>query len=234
MSEQKNFYTPDKVKPLYGEIVPAYQAAFADEPWYEVSKCADERQRCVGGLSAVAIGSICTMCEMCPSRPAYETDELIGRFDTVAASRPTAWYAEQNGEYLTMAAVAWRATPSIIAKEKYSDVPEMSDWLNTTLGNNEIMWLDEVFANKALKQSGNLQNFGLFVKGLAMQLDAETVAYRTISPQMVGAARRDFPCNVRIFAGQRDRSMVGSVETASIVPDRRDFIIINIEQEYKR
>jgi len=28
MSEGK-FYTPDEVKPLYGEVIPAYQAAFA-------------------------------------------------------------------------------------------------------------------------------------------------------------------------------------------------------------
>lgn len=234
MSEQRNFYTPDEVKPLYGEIVPAYQAAFADEPWYEVSKCADEQQRCIGGLSAVAIGSMCTVCEMCPSRPAYETDELIGRFDTVAALRPTAWYVEQNEDGLTMAAVAWQATLSVIAEEKYSDVPGMSDWLNTILGNNEIMWLDEVFANKALKQSGNLQNFGSFVKGLAMQLDAEIVAYRTISPQMLGAARRDFPGNVQIFAGQRDRASVSNVVIVGSVPDRRDFVMINIEQENER
>jgi len=228
MSEQRNFYTPDRAKSLYGEIVPAYQVAFADEPWYEVSKCADERQRCVGGLSALAIGSLCNTCGLCPSRPAYETDELISRFDTVAASRPTAWYAEQNGKGVTMAAIAWRATPSVVTEEKYPDVPEMPDWLDATLGNNEIMWLDEVFANKALKQSGNLQNFGSFVKGLADQLDANVVAYRTISPQMVGAARRDFGDNAQVFAGQRDRAKVSNIDVAGIVPDRRDFILINL------
>lgn len=228
MNEQKNFYTPDRVKPLYGEIVPAYQAAFAGWPWYEVSKCADEseRQRCVGGLSALAISSLCDTCGLCPSLPAYETDELVRSFDTVAASRPTAWYAEQNGEGLTMAAVAWRATPFVIAEEKYSGVPEMSDWLDWALGNDEIMWLDEVFANKALKQRGNLQNFGSFVKGLANRLDVNVVAYRTISSQMIGAARRDFGGQAQIFAGERDRAEVGNIDIAGAVPDRRDFILI--------
>lgn len=236
MSEQKNFYTPDGVKPLFGEIVPAYQTAFADDPWYEVSKCADEskKQRCVGGLSTLAIGSLCDTCGLCPSRPAYETNELVERFNTVATLRPTAWYIEQNREGLTMAAVAWRATSSVIAEEKYCSEAEVSDWLNRVLGNDEIMWLDEVFANKALKQRGNLQNFGSFVKGFANRLNANVVAYRTISPQMVGAARRDFSNNAQIFAGQRDHTKVSNIDIAGIVPDRRDFIIINVGLESER
>ena len=236
MNEQKNFYTPDRVKNLYGEIIPAYQVAFADDTWYEVSKCVDEnkKQRCVSGLSTLAIGSLCDTCRLCPSRPAYETNELVERFNAVASSRPTAWYVEQNGEGLTMAAVAWRATSSVIAEEKYCNVAEISDWLNRILGNNEIMWLDEVFANKALKQRGNLQNFGSFVKGLANKLDVNTVAYRTISPQMVGAARRDFGDNAQIFAGQRDRTKVSNIDIAGTVPDRRDFMLINIGLESER
>lgn len=225
-----NFYTPDEVKPLYYEIVPAYQAAFAGEPWYEVSKCADQLQRCIGGLSSLAIGTTCELCGNCPNRPAYETDELVERFEALAASRPTAWYTEQNGDGLTLAAVAWRATPSVIAKEKYADVPEMKDWLSDYFSTPlkraaqkvgirtrepQIMWLDEVFANKQIKPKGNLRNFGKFVIGLAEMLEAELVAYRTIEPRMTTVPKRDFGVDATVLQRNDD------------VPDRRDFVTIN-------
>lgn len=214
-----NFYTPTTVRPLYKEIVPAYQAAFANEPWNEVSKCTDKQLRCVGGLSAIAIGSICNRCGLCPELPAYEADELIERFNALGVSRTTAWYAEQNEMGLTMAAVAWKAKPAYIASEKYSDVPVMSSWMTDMLGDEPIMWLDEVFSNKKVKISGNLKNFKKFVVGLAKMLDCDTVAYRTIEPRMMYVPSRDFKTNARIL------------NEIVKVPDRRVFVIIsNIEE----
>jgi len=216
---ESNFYTPDKVKPLYSEIVPAYQAAFAGEPWYEVSKCADQLQRCVGGLSSVAVGASCELCSSCPVLPAYEADELVNRLDNLAASRPTTWYVEQNGQGVTLVAIAWKANSEGVAKEKYSDVPEMAEWLSNKLGCDEVLWLDEVFANKDLKPRGNLQNFGKFVTGMAEMLGSQTVAYRTIEPRMIAVPSRDFGQAASIFPRQQG------------VPDRRDFVVINLGKE---
>ncbi len=231
MSE-RNFYTPDEVKPLYGEIVPTYQVAFAGYPWEEVSKCPDQLQRCVGGLSSVAVGSTCDTCDMCPTRSAYEADELIEQFNRLGETRPTAWYTERDDEGLTLAAVAWKATPSRIAEEKYADNPGMRDWfrnrlsspaeqLARRLGFNpkepEIMWLDEVFANREIKPKGNLQNFGSCVMGLSGILGTKWVAYRTIEPRMVAAAQRDFGYNTSVSERNKE------------VPDRRDFIVMRAE-----
>lgn len=225
-----NFYSPEEARPLFGEIVPAYQEAFIPEPWKEVSKCPDELQRCVGGLSSVSIGSLCSVCEICPTRPAYEEAELVERFDALAESRPTAWYVEQGDNGLTLAAIGWKASPLTIATEKYPNAPKMEDWLrqkfssplqrlasrfSRSLKEPQIMWLDEVFANKKLKSKGNLQNFGKFVVGLAEMLDVELVAFRTIEPRMTYATKRDFGNNATIF--KRDKE----------VPDRRDFVIVN-------
>lgn len=212
---KSNFYTPDEVRPLYGEVVSTYQESFIPPPWNEVSKCVDERLRCIGGLSAVAIGTMCDTCGLCPSRSAYEADELIERFDALGCSRPTAWYVEQTEQGLTLAAIAWRALPSDIAAEKYTDVPEMSGWMVERLGNKPVMWLDEVFANRQLKSRGNLRNFSEFVTGLATMLECKTVAYRTIEPRMTAAARRDFGDNAVIL------------RRGAEAPDRRDFVIIN-------
>ncbi len=221
-----NFYTPEEIRPLYGEIIPAYQVAFAASPWNEVSKCADERSHCIGGLSSLAIGEQCTTCGLYPSRPAYEADELVERFDEIGSSRPTAWYAEQNDDGVTMAAVAWRTTPSVITEEKYADVPVMGHWIKDLFYRSfqgvpfytnepEIMWLDEVFANRQIKPNGNLQNFGKFVVGLAEKLDCGLVAYRTIEPRMTTVAGRDFGTDAVVI--KRNEG----------VPDRRDFVIIN-------
>ena len=214
-----NFYTPEGVKPLYGEIVPAYQVAFSGEPWNEVSKCADENLRCTGGLSSLAIGATCEVCGNCPERPAYEADELTDAFDALGSTRPTAWYIEQNENGVTLAVIAWKATADVIAQEKYNGNSEMSEWMTRKFGNDEIMWLDEVFANKSLKSKGNLQNFGKFVTGLADILNTETIAYRTIEPRMLVAPRRDFDQDSSIFERQEDN------------PDRRDFVVINMGRE---
>lgn len=211
-----NFYTPDEVRPQYGEIVPVYQRAFEVPPWNEVSKCVDRQLRCAGGLSSVAVGSLCEACGLCPTRPAYEADELIERFDALGSSRPTAWYLERGDSGLTMAAIAWKATPATIVEEKYADVPAMAEWLPETLGDKPIMWLDEVFADRQLKPRGNLRNFGGFVAGLAQRLDCETVAYRTIEPKMIAAPERDFD---------------DKTSELKDVPDRRRFVTINLREQ---
>lgn len=214
-----NFYKPEAVVPLYGDIIPAYQKAFAGGPWYEVSKCPDRLQRCAGGLSALAIGSSCELCGDCPILPAYEAAELIDRFENLAASRPTAWYVEQNDNGVTLAALAWKAKATTIANEKYSDVPAMAEWLNNNLGGNDVMWLDEVFANKELKARGNLQRFGEFVTGMAQMLETQTVAYRTKEPRMIAVPERDYGLNAKVLARQKN------------VPDERDFVIINLGEQ---
>src|SRR5690606_35520334 len=102
-----NFYRPSEMD--YRQIVPAYQEAFAGEPWFEVSKCADREpvQRCTGGLSPVAIGEVCGTCSLRPSRTAYESSELIARFDGLAEDRPTQCYVVETEQGIALASVAW-------------------------------------------------------------------------------------------------------------------------------
>lgn len=214
-----DFYTPKTIRPLYDEIIPAYQSAFAAPPWNEVSKCVDKQVRCDGGLSATQVGNLCDKCELRPTQTAYEADELASRFDEIGLVRPTAWYVERGKLGLTMAAVAWKASPSEIASEKYTDAPEMSSWITNKLGDKPVMWLDEVFANRQLRSQGNLRNFGSFILGLARILDCSDVAYRTIEPRMNYVAQRDFGEKATVW------------QRRAAVPDRRDFVAINNLQE---
>ncbi|MFZ1811918.1 MAG: hypothetical protein WAU02_00110 [Candidatus Saccharimonadales bacterium] len=120
---------------------------------------------------------------------------------------------------LVTAAVAWRATAGEIADEKYADAPEMGAWMQKRFGDNKIIWLDEVFADRTRSPKGNLKNFGDIVRGLAECLDGSRIAYRTIVPQMVQAARRDFPKRLDVM------------QAGSGVPDRRVFVDINLQGE---
>ena len=210
-----NFYSPEEIKPFYDEIVPAYQSAFAGDPWYEASKCPDLLKRCIGGLSSIAVGSMCSVCDECPTQPAYEASELIARFEAISATRPTAWYTERTKAGLTLAAIAWEASASTIAREKYNDVTEMSGWLINKLGSEPVVWLDEVFANRALKTSGNLARFRAMNTGFMGRLNNTTIAFRTINERMIAATKRDYDGQSRVF------------EREVAVPDRREFVVIN-------
>lgn len=211
MNERNGFYSPNEMN--YGDIVPAYQEAFKGWPWYEVSKCVDAqaRQRCEGGLSRVALRAICGTCDTSTFRPAYEADELTNRFGMLGETRPTRWYAEEVGQRgIALAAVAWTADAQRISAEKYQNNTAMESWLERTMGDGEFVWLDEVFADKTVRERGNLRNFGKMCNGFMDIFENDTLAFRTINPAMTRAAERD--CN----------GAVPIVDT----PDRRDFIVI--------
>lgn len=212
MSELGKFYKEGEMQ--LSKIVPAYQEAFRGWPWYEVSKCVDSNptQRCIGGLSSTALKEMCTTCNNRPNQPAYDSDELVERFQMLEATRPTRWYVESVNDDPALVALAWSAAPEDIAREKYGDVPEMQDWLVDTLGNEPIIWLDEVFADKAVRPAGNLTNFRYLCKGFMSALNNAQLAYRTVSPAMIRAAEKNF-----------------DVAPIDNVPDRRSFLTIKGE-----
>ena len=77
----------------------------------------------------------------------------------------------------------------------------------------EVVWLDEVFANKRIRPDRNLDNFVAMTRAFMKELDVPRLAYRTINPQMLSVAER-FGSNASIFNREKD------------LPDRRDFVII--------
>lgn len=209
------FSKPEEIKSEYSEIISVYQKAFASPPWNERTKCLDLYQRCDSMYSPLNLGELCVDCGQCPTEIAYKDSELIRRFDDIASTRPAYWYSERTSMGLTLAALAWSASPEKIAIEKYGDKPDMKLWLSETINEDEVTWLDEVFSDKSVKPHGNLRNFGNFVIGLANRLDTSKVIYRTIEPKMISVAMRDF-------------GNAASVEMN--VPDNRSFVIIDLEK----
>lgn len=214
MTENYIFIPPGEnlaVQPFEPEIACAYKTAFAGEPWFEKTKCVGEELRCAGGFSPSEIGDVCARCGETPYQDAYNENELIDTWRRVAADRPAAWYIELYEGRVALAGFFWQADAKLLAEEKYPDVPEMSKWLGERFGDEPFVWLDEMFANKVVRQSANLQRFGSAIEGICNILDLDRVAYRTITPQMKRAA---------------SKLGVTPLKALSEVPDRRDFIDI--------
>ena len=222
MSEN-NFYNPEEARKRYGDVVPVYQEAYYNDPWYERSKCADRRQRCVGGLSSTAVGSVCNTCFEKPTRPAYETDELVERFNEIVATRPSAWYMEDVDGKLAFATLAWKGNASLIARDRYKDVPEMSEWLAEQLGDQDVIWLDEVFADKRVRESGNLANFTSMCDGFRQRLGGDVIAFRTINERLLSSAQKQLFGQATIFGQDKKDSPP--------VPDRRKFVLIKVDEQ---
>lgn len=221
MSERRTarFATPDEAREKYDAIIPAYQAAFAVGPWYEVSKCSG----CSSGYSCQNPGDICQACGSTTGDEAYTEQELAERFDTIGETHPACWYIEETPAGLALAAVAWTADPVQIAAEKYPGSLEMAAWLKqkyvpNAASDSEILWLDEVFANRRISRRNNLVNFRPMVYGFSNRLDQTKVAYRTIAPAMTRAAMRDFGDDATIDKAKSD------------VPDWRNFVSIDLSR----
>ncbi len=205
---------PGEIRKYYDEITNAYQTAFAGPPWYEVSKCVDDEEKCEGGFSDQEVGDFCAKCQLCIKEPAYLGSDLIDRFNEIGESRPSRWYLEFCEEKVALAGLAWRANAEQIIDEKYGDSSAVRAWLINQLSfDKEVVWLDEVFANKRIRQDRNLDNFVAMTRAFMKELDVPRLAYRTINPQMLSVAER-FGSNASIFNREKD------------LPDRRDFVII--------
>lgn len=200
-----------EVQPFEADIATAYKVAFAGEPWYEKTKCVDALQQCPGGLSAVEKGVTCQRCGEAPIADAYEEGELIDKWRSMGSARPTAWYLELVDEKVALAGFFWQATAGMLAREKYPDVPAMKPWLQDRFGTEPFIWLDEMFANKAVRANANLVRFGAVMAAVREIFGIDRIAYRTITPQMKRAAEKLGATPLKAFVD---------------VPDRRDFITI--------
>ncbi len=213
-------YTKNEIIPYLPILAEKYIEAFRGSPWYELSKCVDRQspQRCNNAMSAQEIGSLCSTCSSCPAQPAYRIDELVEKFEELNETKRSTWWVERTDGQISLAALAWVASADVIAAEKYPDSPDMSVWLRSTLGTNDFIWLDEVFADKRVKSQGNLVKFSEMTQSMADSLEGDSVAYRTITAQMIAAPIRSFGKRARVYSPERNE-----------VPDNRSFVTLDMK-----
>jgi hypothetical protein len=217
--KETNFYLPNEINERFKEIAPVYQNAFSGEPWFEVSKCVSQfpKECCPGGFSPTPVGEICKGCGNIPKEIAYREEELLEKFQFVTSNRLGAWYLEEADNGILFVSIAWKEFPERIATEKYQDVPLMKNWMISTFGDQEIIWLDEVFADRSKRPAGNLLHFSDMCLGFGSILNSNVIAFRTKNERMLASAKKNFGENATIFKSNIE------------VPDRREFISIVIK-----
>jgi hypothetical protein len=233
--------TTDKREIWHGQpdLVPAYQHAFAGDPWYERTKCVSPDPPlspdppdgyCKGEYSPLEIGDTCPGCHGVLTTEAYPPDELLAKWRERLASSPVAVYVERVDREgaegaVALAAIGWAATAFDVAAE-YPKQPVTRDWLKREILPPASFYLAEIFCDARVRSSGNLENLDRVIRGFAQVFVQDTVVFRSKNVKLIGKTKRLFGDRCTVFAGLRERADV-NLETAGEVPgDSRDFLII--------
>jgi hypothetical protein len=214
-------FTGQEVAAHYEEIVPAYQNAFAGDPWFEVTKCVGNNasDMCIEGLSRLQLDKYCTPCGRYTKEPAYTQEELVEKFNNLSTQRETEWYLERLNGRLAMAILASKTdTRTFATKFLESDGDRFQEWAKDTFGTVPFGWIHEVFADSSVKSRGNLVNFVEATTTIARRLGVLRIAYSTINPRMVHAGQR---------FGEQAKIYTGNI-TAS---NRRTFVVIDFNED---
>lgn len=214
--------------PELNDLAESYQQAYKYNPWFEVSRCqspAESRVFCRGGFSPFAVGSECPDCRLATTEPAYPTQELTTTLRDFLARTDAALYRERSiqTDDLALAALARRLTASSLASWKYPRNEKMKVWLEDRMGGDPFVWLDEVFANKRIRATGNLWNFRSMIDGMSVLLESPIVCYRTINPAMTVRTEQTFGNDATIIRANEPAEPLGYT-------DYRDFVSIRIRR----
>lgn len=215
----------DEVEAYLPRIAQVYIQAFAGEPWYEVSMCADENQpkRCASGFSPLEVGEVCPHCQKTLTEAAYKPEELQHHMHGIMQKRPTAWYVEETlvdgEEKLALTAFAWTTTSVSLVAEKYKGDQNMLAFFEKLFPQEEqFMWLDEIFADRRnVRPEGNMKHFRAAMTSMARKLGVRKLAFRTINPKVITPALRSFS-NAKLYQKPE-------------VPDWRSVIVIDVDEE---
>jgi hypothetical protein len=217
-------YAPSGIESRVEDLITIYQEAFASAPWNERGKCASvaaPASQCVDGFSPLEVGEMCGSCSLHVTEDAYPRDELKEKF-LATKDEHALWYVEETGDrQIGLAVLARTLTVEEIAEVKYKDNTDMADWLIDQYESpgQEVLWLDEVFADTRLRPEGNLRNFGQMCMRLVINKRNAEIAFRTLNPKLISAARRDFGNTAETRGTSRIFDPV-----LNQIPDRRKFV----------
>ncbi|MEK7530329.1 MAG: hypothetical protein AAB573_00500 [Patescibacteria group bacterium] len=172
------------------KLVPAYKQAFAGEPWFEVSRC----PACEAFTRLEPRGR----CPMCGGAlvDAYSNQEVSEMLRDIFQSRRATLYVETGtGGNVLVAAIAYPWNKTSMYIKKYQSKGRDSDELRRVLKEKvpeRFVWLDEIFADRALRTSGNLRDFERIMRDALRGKKTGTIVFRTISPQLKEKAKRVF------------------------------------------
>lgn len=211
-------------------LAQTYKKAFAGEPWYEVSKCADPT--CEAWFSDLQPGCECVECQATLTE-AYDEQELVAWWQQMVEEDGAMMEIAMDGSYPQRATIARPTNPEELFLRKYSAIPEMQGWLAKVLPDN-FVWIEDTFADRTRLAKGNLNGRGQTLARIALfYRDNPIIATRTLVPGIVRATLRDAPASTDIFIGKRAAGKDIANEffdnpnyELPAVPDERTLLII--------
>lgn len=200
------------------QLVPIYQTAFAGEPWHEVSACAAPAQfenACPGRRSPQEIGETCPRCGEALRAPAFSEEWLTASWTSHFDAHDSCFYVERLPDgSCVVAALAWRASAEAVAERCYSAAGEegMGGWLADRLP-GEFVWLEDIFADRALRPTGNLRNYPTMVSDFLSELSGTVLAFRSKNERLIKKTLELFGPRVERLVALED-------------PHRRDVVVV--------
>ena len=180
------------------QMVESYQNGFAEAPWNERSKCLSNA---CGSFSSDFPGSVCTECgdEL---GDAYNAQELVQGWLNVLDEDGTIFVTLESD--IPVCTTIVRPTDvNELYERKYSDVPQMQTWLQELI-NGKFVWIEDTYANTAVKKKGNLRDRKEVLTAIASRYSGLLIATRTIVPAVISATARDVGQYTDVFEGISD------------------------------
>jgi len=207
-------------------LADVYKAAFAGEPWYEVSRCGTEN--CSVGFCSSAAGLPCAGCggELVEAYDSNELATIWRRMITDEDAMMEVGYADGEPVRVTLARPT---TPGELYARKYADVPAMERWVGENL-DSELVWIEDTFADRNRQPRGNLKERGRTLGGIALRYGGLAIVTRTLAPQIIAATLRDMPESTDLFIGSEGiGDTILGARSVGTVPDRRTLLNVKME-----
>lgn len=203
-----------------------YKAAFAGEPWFEVSRCAADD--CPIGFCPDSPGLPCAGCGN-ELAEAYEADELVAAWRQMIAGEGAMMEVGYMGDDPVRVTLARPTTSAELYARKYADVPAMERWTAENL-DRELVWIEDTFADRRLQPRGNLKDRGRTLGNIALRYGGLAIVTRTLAPQVIAATLRDAGTSTDMFVGAEGvGDVMPGARTVGRVPDRRTLLNVELE-----
>jgi hypothetical protein len=222
--DKRNSNKLDQLGPTLAET---YKIAFAGEPWYEVSRCGNDN--CEELFAAQIPGCLCQKCGL-ELTAAYSADELVESWQAMVMDEEATIEITKNEDGIPiLATIARPTTPNELFQRKYKEVEPMQTWLAENLP-QELVWIEDTFANREISPVGNLVGRGATLGRIATYYSGLMIATRTLTPAVIAATLRDAGkvTDISIGSEQVGRNIAVQARRTDVVPDRRTVLRIGI------
>lgn len=221
------------------QLVPVYQNAFGGDLWQERSACPDACP--VGGFCSSHVGEKCETSGLVPEHEAYPEDQLMDTFMSRldnGALFAVEYISHNDAEVPAVASIMWPSTAEALAEDKYSNLPDVAEWLQQKLGSRKFIYRDEVFADFSVRQRGNLECYGEVSRFAAEHFGLDLLVGRTINVKVLGKLYSAFGNQLEIYAPNMKNDINQDIlrrdvqeRVCGVVPDWRYVAIIDLTKE---